>query len=259
MADKKLLEEATIRRFMKLANIAPTEKGVLSEGTVKVKMAGGAPNKNEARFAGSGEAVAGLREEESWMKEADEEEAAPEADAGDMGGMAGDDMGAPAEGGDLESAVESVVDALNGLLAAAGMEDKEVELDSGSKEGGEEASGMEDDGMEPPMAEAKKEKGNENPVEEEKVEEDLEESIELVDDTLIEKLVQRVSARLVAEARKLKESKLAEGKKGGGAKWGAKPPAARKQTVKGHGAGKGNKSTPYSKSVSVKGTAGRGR
>ncbi len=239
MADKKLLEEATIRRFMKLANIAPTEKGVLTEGTMKVKLSGQEPAGGRAAFPMASQGVRGpVREEaeeemkkEGWMKEADEEEAAPEADAADMGDMAGDDMGAPAEGGDLESAVASVVDALNGLLAAAGMEDKEVELDSGSEEGGEEAAGMEDE-MAAPMAEAKEEEEKEGKKEEE--EEELEESIELVDDTLIEKLVQRVSARLVAEARKQKDAKLAEAKKGGAGNWLAKPKHSKPPKAKGN-------------------------
>ena len=85
--------------------------------------------------------------------------------------------------------------------------------------------------------------------------EELDESIELVDDTLIEKLVQRVSARLVAEARKARE--LAEGKKGSAGNWLSKP--AHGKPPKAKGSPKGKTGAPFNKSVSTKGLAGRGK
>lgn len=217
MADKKLLEETIIARFQQLANIAaPAKGGVLTEG---VKPASGRhvasayrDDERNKRDAGKVEEVIDEEKvEEAMYDEAEGDEAGGEEAGGEDMDMAGDEMGAPMEGGDLESAVSSLVDALNGVLAAAGMDDKQVELDSGS-EGGEDAPEM--GGEEDMMAEAEEQKEGYG-MQKEADKEDLEESIELVDDSLIEKLVQRVSARLVAEARKAKA--LEEGKKGGSA------------------------------------------
>ncbi len=279
MADKKLLEEATIRRFMQLANIKASEKGVLSE-SMNGEVAGGrsaTPTRGTSGKVQTAGQTGPIREkkkkvpadeekmEEGWdakeetVEEADDMEMPmdEEMPADDMG-AGGDEAGA--EGGELESAVEDVVAALNKVFAAAGL-DKEVEVDSGS-EGGEDMAppaddmGMEDEGG-APMMEEQEEEAVEEAKEKDEDEEELEESVELVDDALIEKLVKRVSDRLVAEARKAKEQKLAEAKKGGSGNWLSKP--AHSKPPKGHGAGKSKKSTPFSKSVSVKGTAGRGR
>lgn len=274
MADKKLLEEATIRRFMQLANITPSEKGVLKENASEV--AGGrsaTPTRGTSGKVATAGQTGPIREKKkAWegkkedLEEVEEMEEADDAEmdmgdmdaAPDLGDMGGDDAGM--EGGELESAVEDVVSALNKVFMAAGL-DKEVEVDSGSEDAGEDM-GMDDMSAEEeggaPMMEsedADEDDEDEKVEESEKVEEDLDESIELVDDALIEKLVKRVSDRLVAEARKLKEAKLAEG---AGKGWLMKKPHSKPK--KGHGAGKGKKSTPFSKSVSgVKGTAGRGR
>lgn len=253
MADKKLLEESVIARFQQLANIPKTSKGMLSEGR---DFAGNGGTKSLKReFAGM------APKEESFMGHMREEEEmeAPEGDDAGMDPMAGDDMGAESEGGDLESAVSTVVDALNGLLDAAGLSDKKVEMDSG-EEGGEDMEAPEGDmgADDMPMMEsddadadgAKKMEEAEDP--EEDPEEELDESIELVDDTLIEKLVRRVSARLVAEARKSRE--LAEGKQG----WG-KQGMSKGKPAKAKGSPKGKPGTPFNKSVSTKGLAGRGK
>ena len=233
MANKKLLEESVIARFQQLANIPKTSKGMLSEG---VRVANARADRS----------YAGVTKEESkdtlggMMRE---EEEMPADDAG-MDAMAGDDMGADAEGGDLESAVSTVVDALNGLLDAAGLSDKKVEMDSG-EDGGQDMDAAEADtggGQEMEMMEDE-EKGDQN---------ELDESIELVDDTLIEKLVQRVSARLVSEARKNRE--LAEAKNG----WGSQG-MKKGQAPKHKGSPKGKPGTPFSRSVSVNGLAGRGK
>jgi len=53
-----------------------------------------------------------------------------------------------------------------------------------------------------------------------------------------------------------KPKKMEEAKKGGKG-WLSKPGHAK--PPKGHGPGKGKKAAPYSKSMTVKGTAGRGR
>lgn len=267
MADKKLLEESTIRRFMQLANIKPTESGVLTEGT----QAGGRTATTDDGQSSGATPTRGVKgtqtmaekkkhpkkmEQEDLEENVDEdleegyhqEEGLDEAE-GEEGGEetpmdlgAGDEMGADSEGGDLESAVEQLVSAMNGVLAAAGMSDKTVELDSGE---GEEGSEDMESEPEAGMKDEQPESGR--MMEADSVEEDLEESIELVDDTLVEKLLQRVSARLVAEARKSRE--LAESKNG----WG-KQGMKKAKKPNGKGAGKG---TPFTKPVSVKGTAGR--
>jgi len=236
MADKKLLEESVIARFQQLANIPKTSKGMLSEG-VRVANA-----REDRKYAGmtekeSKDTLGGMMREEEEME-------APEGDDAGMDAMAGDDMGADMEGGDLESAVSTVVDALNGLLDAAGLSDKKVEMDSG-EDGGQDMDAAEADtggGQEMEMMEDE-EKGDQN---------ELDESIELVDDTLIEKLVQRVSARLVSEARKNRE--LAEAKNG----WGSQG-MKKGQAPKHKGSPKGKPGTPFSRSVSVNGLAGRGK
>ena len=245
MADKKLLEESVIERFQKLANIPKTSKGMLSEG-VRVANARG-----DRKYAG----MTGRESEDTLGGMMREEEEMPADDAG-MDAMAGDDMGADAEGGDLESAVSTVVDALNGLLDAAGLSDKKVEMDSG-EEGGEDMDAPEGEmgaaeGDMPMMESDDADADDEGKEEQADPDQELGESIELVDDTLIEKLVQRVSARLVSEARKNRE--LAEAKNG----WGSQG-MKKGQAPKHKGSPKGKPGTPFSKSVSVKGLAGRGK
>ena len=269
MADKKLLEEATIRRFMQLANITPSEKGVLKESS---EVAGGRsanPTRgNSGEVQSNGQSGPIREKKKAYNEELDEaddlEDTDSEMDMGDMDldsepemdDAGGDDAGM--EGGELESAVEEVVAGLNKLFAATGL-NKEVEIDSdseGSDEPPADDMDMDAEGGAPMME--KKARGEDKDEKSENMEEDLEESIELVDDSLVEKLLQRVSARLVAEARKVREGKLAEAKGGSGRGWLIKKPHSKSKS--GHGPGKGKKSTPFSKPVSgVKGTAGRGR
>ena len=220
---KKLLEESVISRFQKLANINGGKGSLLTESAP----AGGARN------PAGGRATAPDLEEAHHMEEEGIEEA---DDAGmelNVGDEAGDEMDATPEGGDLEDAAEALVADLNRLFIASGL-NKEVELDTGSEESEEhedtESPEMEDEGH--PMMERKHKKDHKS---DKKVQdEDLEESIQLVDDTLIEKLVSRVSARLVAEARKARA--LAEGKKGSSAKgWEAHKPKHHKAPTKGKG------------------------
>lgn len=247
MADKKLLEESVIERFQQLANIPKTSKGMLSEGI----------NAGRTEFVTREGGFAGSR---SAMVSEEEEMDVPGDDAGEsLDSMTGPD----AEGGDdAMAAVEELINLINDkFLPKMGLEGSQVELDSGSGEDGEEDMGAPEDqeAMDsevPPVMESDDADSDGNKYGEMKevsdLDEELDESIELVDDTLIEKLLQRVSARLVAEARKNRE--LAEGKKG----WGpsgmtkGKPPKHK-------GSPKGKVGTPFSKSVSVKGLAGRGK
>lgn len=268
MANKKLLEESTIRRFMELANIKPTESRMLSEGQGQ-RM----PFPVRKDRAGKEDDTRMVREEEEKVEEASEYEEGMDLEEAEGEGeeeapeMAGDEMGAGMEGGDLESAVEQLVSAMNGVLSAAGMSDKTVELDSGE---GEEA-GMEDMGGEGEGEEEAPEAGGDELAESVQLVDDsminrlvqrvsdrlMSESVEVEDNDMVETLLQRVSARLVAEARRSRE--LAEGKSGWG-KHGMHASAAKsKSSTKGKGAGK-KQGAPFNKPVSgVKGLAGRGR
>jgi len=229
MSDKKLLEESTIRRFMKLANITQEGNGLLSEGVgtpfdKKVAKKSGHSIKVNGRKPGKGLVKESDRYEEmaDGMSAMTEEEDTMDTDP--MGGMEDVGMGADldmdAGGGDtkskVEDAVESLKNALNDILDAVGS-DKQVEEEPAEEEGGEEdalgepedeEAALEEEYMEEDALEEKKEmpaflkkKHGKKEEEKEELEEELEESIELVDDDLIETLLQRVTARLVKEAK----------------------------------------------------------
>jgi hypothetical protein len=259
MSEKKLLEESTIRRFMKLANIKPlNETGMF---------AGGSPMEDQARFADGGRpAPGGLREEEEPAEEPEmdgelggEEEEAPEAP--EMGGM---------EGGDLKAKVDALVDAFNALLSdLPGMEGTEVgvEDDGGEEFGGEEFGGEGPEMEEASLYEELEEEGLTEELEEEGLTEELEEEGQVKEEgkkpekkekkkmdkeELAEELTRRVAARLMAEMKK--NSKFVK-------KGTTGPKALTGTGTKSHGPVKGHgpkKVAPYNKHVSVKGLAGKG-
>ena len=114
MSDKKLLEESTVRRFQALANIKPVggliSEGKKSGGKKSETPAGGrkvssamSPKDSEERAAGK---VHEGYEEEGWMHEAEEGEAAGAdmgAGVGDMGAMGGgEEAGGGGSGGDWQ-------------------------------------------------------------------------------------------------------------------------------------------------------------
>ena len=289
MSDKKkLLEESTIRRFMKLANIKPLNE---MEGN----FAGGAPMHDEARFAGGGRpAPGGMREEleEEGMEEEEVggEEEAPEAlPAPEMGG---------AEGGGLKAKVESLVDAFNALLEELpDMEGTEIGVEDAEHEAGEEEHGGEEMEEEGSLYEELEEEGLTEELEEEeegiteeleeegyvkeegkkpaflkKGEKDkevkeegkhkgmkeegkkkMEEKKKLNKEDLAEELTRRVAARLMAEMTK--HSKFVK-------KGTTGPKALTGAGTKSHGPVKGHgpkKVAPYNKHVGVKGLGGKGK
>jgi hypothetical protein len=212
MSKKQLLNEAQIRRFMTLANLEPLVKNVLSEADENNEAARRA-NQAPPRREPSGSP------QESLVREEESPEAA-DASAGDdmvdvnMG--AGDDSGGEADA-DKTAAFEAAVKALADSLGievemgdSAGAEDAGGEdagaEDTGAEDaGGEEAAPMEegDYDMEEDMYEAKHKKAKKK---EEEDEEDMDESVALSEDSLVEAVLARVTARLVAEAKKKKET-----------------------------------------------------
>jgi len=255
MADKKLLEESVIARFQRLANIAPSEKSVLKESAMQA--GGRAPVTNAGQSTAANPVRVNEKKqkknwEESLEEEVDsmEENLAEAEDEMDLGGDAA--MGGDMEGGDIKAAFEKLIGAFNEFAEQIPeLSDLEVATEeSGEEDAGEDMGG----GEEAPEADMEagageeegamfeaKEEDNKDKKKKMEESEDLEESIELVDDALLEKLVQRVSARLVSEARKTRE--LAEAKKAKAGNWLAKP--GRAKQPKGYGAGKGKKSTPF--------------
>jgi len=250
MADKKLLEESVIARFQRLANIAPSEKSVLKESAMQA--GGRAPVTNAGQSTAANPVRVNEKKqkknwEESLEEEVDsmEENLAEAEDEMDLGGDAA--MGGDMEGGDIKAAFEKLVGAFNEFAEQIPeLSDLEVATEeSGEEDAGEDMGGEEEAPEADMEAGAGEEEGAMFEAKEEdkddKKKEEMEESIELVDDALLEKLVQRVSARLVSEARKTRE--LAEAKKAKAGNWLAKPGHAK--PPKGHGAGKGKKSTPF--------------
>jgi len=279
MADKKLLEESTIRRFMKLANINEKETSILSEVKSPVTGGHGQVSKGNKKFT-AGEGKHKVHKKAHSVKEGygegmgyeegmhgGYEEAMHEEE--EMGGMdLGGDTGM--EGGDdaktkVESAIEVLKDALNDILDAVDS-DKRVDSEEGGEgeeadmeEPSDEESGMEEPGGEEDfMAEAEEmeedleeeQKPGKKPAflmkkgdkkgEKKDLEEELDESIELVDDDLIETLLNRVTARLVREAK-------------GGSGGGSTSHKPKGNTYAPHKAGKGTGFSGSGKTLNHKG------
>jgi hypothetical protein len=237
MSEKNLLEESTIRRFMKLANIPAVKSDLLSEG----KGAGQDPaggrgfgvTRDEDRGNlgpnGQGYGKGGKKpshggaikpkgklkeveldeeetvEEELELEAADDEGAAempaPEMGA-DMGGddlgMGGDESTGEEEGGDIEADVEEIATRLTSILAKMGSsKEVAVEKEPEAQVDEEGYGGMPSSGEDEGAM-----------MESDELEEELYESLEVDDDErLAEELTRRVAARLVAEMKKAKEQK----------------------------------------------------
>lgn len=241
MSEKKqLLEESTIRRFMKLANIKP-----LAESDKPERDFAGVSGKSARKFAGKAERGIPLREEDEEKEEKveegydegdvdpmhEEEDPAADAPADDMGAdMGGEDMGADmggdmgAEGGDdVKAKVQALADAVNGLLQSLGKGDLEVDIDTGAEEageGGEDMGGEEMGAEEPPAGEEEEEGAPMMEVED--------------DDALAEELTRRVAARLMKEMKSGKGGWLIK-----------KPHVTPKKAMPSHPVGKGKKAAPF--------------
>ena len=209
MSKKQLLNESEIRRFMKLANLEPLAKGLVSE------MAGVNQIPQDTRRPETGMQQEMMGKEDEAKSVSMEAEDAMEVEVGDEAD--------PEKQSAFEAAVKALADAMGievelegaeGGEEDAGEEDAGEEmpdLDMGGEEGGEESeeTAADEEGEEE-MDEAKKaekEEGEEELDEAKKEEEEeVEESKALSEDSLVEAVLARVTARLVAEAKKKKMS-----------------------------------------------------
>ena len=197
MSNKKsLLTESEVRRFMALANIPAIGGEVVNERMGMNQT----PESPQREYMGSPQEEGyGSMEEMGSMYEEDpmgDEEMPPEAGGEEMG--TGGAMSA-------EDLAEKIVD----ILVSAGLVEKdggEAEMDAGGGEemsdlemgDDEEGSGEEESGEESEEESGEEEEGEE--LEEAKKEEELQES------KLVDTILARVTARLIAEAKKSKMS-----------------------------------------------------
>jgi len=228
MSDKKLLEEQTIRRFMKLAKIegladgfVENNSGVIKEGKMERREVSMATEKRGEYSKGAMQEMES--EEEGHMPSMEEEEEL-------MGKGEHEEHG----GGDMETLVHDMISALAGAAKKHG-----VEVDVEGGEGGEHEMGGEEDLGDLEMGgheehgeehEEEKEEGGEESEEEEQEEEEEgkemdeahhheedeeeeEEEEESQEESIAEAVLNRVKARLIAEARAAKEKEM-KGKKG---------------------------------------------
>jgi hypothetical protein len=197
MSKKELLNEAQIRRFMTLANLEPLVKNTINESNEKEedRKANQTPPSDKAR----GTAQKSVKEE--YSMEADE---AP----GDMADTDMPDMemdsSSEEESGDTDkeavfaAAVKALADALG------------VEVEMNGDESGEEdaAEDAPEDAPEDAAEKSDEASGDEKEEMEERKskEEEMDENAALSEDSLVEAVLARVTARLVAEAGKKKET-----------------------------------------------------
>lgn len=215
MSKKQLLTESEVRRFMRLANIPALGKALVTEAEKAVNQIPQDTRRPETA----------MTEEEMPGMAGD---AAPALPAGDMPPEGGMEGGETVEvGGDVdpekqqafEAAVQALADAMGIEVELEGQEEHAEEageemhdLDAGGEEEKDEEEGEEEEeGGEEEMQEAAEE--DEGMMKEEKEEEEeedegkkKEESKKLSEDELVEAVLSRVTARLVAEAKKKKMS-----------------------------------------------------
>jgi hypothetical protein len=203
MSKKQLLNESEIRRFMKLANLEPLTKAVVTEMAAVNQI----PQDSRRPETGMQQEMMGNENEAEGL--AMEAEDAMEVEVGDEAD--------PEKQSAFEAAVKALADAMGIEVelegAAGGEEDAGEEmpdLDMGGEEGGEESeeAPAEEEADKEEMDEAKKEEGEEelDEAKKEEDEEEKEESKALSEDSLVEAVLARVTARLVAEAKKKKMS-----------------------------------------------------
>lgn len=187
MSKKELLNETQIRRFMKLANLEPLAKNVISEMAEKEE-------KVEETMMPEQDAMQGLTGE-------------VEAPAADGMGDATVEMGGEEADPEKQAAFKAAVQALADAMGIS------VELE-GQEENAEEA------GEEMPDMGGEEEASEEGPEEEDDAAEDKEEEEEmdeamakeeegqkLSEDALVEAVLTRVTARLMEAAKKAKAKK----------------------------------------------------
>jgi len=182
MAKKTLLSEGNIRKFMKLAAIAPLTENFLAEAELEEEKMEEGENMAEKKDP-MGEAH--CMEEEEMMAEADEPADDMPADDMPADEPMGDDempeMGADAEGeGAIKDALMALIDAIKGAP------DAEITVDEAAEDMEEGMYKMEEEGMY----------------------EELNESVQVVDTgAMVKEVSRRVAQRLLKES---KQEQLAE-------------------------------------------------
>lgn len=210
MSKKQLLEESTVRKFMKLANLEPLSDRFIKEDlgyTAEEEMPGEDP------MAAGGDVAGG--------------DEFPVDDAADMDDMeGGDDLEVELDdaGGDVSPEVaKKVIQAVMDALGVQGtVEDEEgMEDDSGmgdvDMDGGDEFEADDEEGEEV-EDDAGADEETEDAGGEEEAEEELDETEELSEDELVENVLKRVTTRLISEARKYKKEGMDPKKKKNGIK-----------------------------------------
>ncbi len=194
MSKKELLNETQIRRFMTLANLEPLVKNVISEEKAESQKEREGDVPDRKGHLAKSESVKEEITNEAEEAEADEsDEMDVEMDSGDAD---------PDKAAAFEAAVKALADSLGIEVEVGGDEGGE----EGGDAGGEEAPDMDmpDAGGEQEMEEGK---NKEEEMDEAKdKEEEMDESVALSEDSLVEAVLARVTARLVAEAKKKKMS-----------------------------------------------------
>lgn len=205
MSKKELLTESEMRRFMRLANIPALGKNLVSEMSDK--------DGNRAEMGIS------ARQGETTSEAMDPMAGAgadmpPALPAGDMGGdMEGGETLEVGSDADPEK-VAALKDLVSALQKLSGLEldvesgdeggEEMSDLEMGGEDEGGEEEGEEDEGGEEESDEDEMQETQEIQEEQEE-EEELEEKMDnkkLSEDELVETVLQRVTARLVAEAKK---------------------------------------------------------
>ena len=199
MSKKTLLEEATIRKMMKLANIEPLVSNFLDRGALKEEKAGrmdrtDIANKATGRWLKEEEEL----EEGHGAYDRDEEEV---ADLGDLDEPAPPEAGPEDPAPDLESGpvdVVSLVDAIaDAIEAETGVS---VDVEGAGAEGEGDVDLEEPLGADEPL--------DAPPGEEELMEDEVEEDLAAAnitleeDDDLINEITRRVARRLLRKSAK---------------------------------------------------------
>ena len=174
MSNKKILEEATVRRFMKLAHIDKLSENFLDTVQEEDEKVEEAAESTEEKVDESEETV----DEEVQLPEEDDMEGGEEPEAIDMGD---EEEAAPAAEADVAAALKTIADA----LGAAGID---IEV----KDDGEE---MADE----PEMDMGDEPAEEDPMQQEMAQDDEEEAMEENDefiDTVANKVLNRIRETL---------------------------------------------------------------
>ena len=200
MSNKKsLLTESEIRRFMKLANIPAIGKELVKEESEAINRIQGDTEATSAVLPRSEGYTAGM-EEEDQMPELDD--AGGEEETMKLGDEA-------AEGAGEEVSDELAMKVAKAVLSALGKE-SEFSVEEEPEAAAPEQEPSEEEGEE---GEEASEEGEEEGEEELDEAEEVEESEKLEESKLIETILARVTARLIAEAKKSKMSAAEKKKK----------------------------------------------